>query len=270
MPAAYAHYTFGSKCINTLPDTIREACVSNRDIFNLGVHGPDILFYYRFVTPNNINDYGSKLHEKSGRSFFENARDVYEQNPEDPATLSYIFGFLAHFAMDSVCHAYVWELDKTTPYSHNFIESCFESHLMRKAGFEPTRFDRRIILHPTKAAAKTIAAFFPFSESEINEALVGQVQAMGLLYSPNGLKKRGLTWFVEHLPVSDDFADLFLSNKTPKDLVEPLLHLDELAKEALALYPTLAENLWKYLHHEEDLNDHFDMNFEGELKKSVS
>ena len=55
MPTTYAHYRFGDKCINTLPNNLKEIINNNREIFNYGVHGPDIFFYYNCLKHNSIN-----------------------------------------------------------------------------------------------------------------------------------------------------------------------------------------------------------------------
>lgn len=46
MPAAYAHYTFGKKVLANIenPD-IRRIITEHRALFDIGLHGPDILFF---------------------------------------------------------------------------------------------------------------------------------------------------------------------------------------------------------------------------------
>ena len=46
MPAAYAHYVFGKKVFQELSGTEKEIIRKGEDAFLLGLHGPDLLFYY--------------------------------------------------------------------------------------------------------------------------------------------------------------------------------------------------------------------------------
>ena len=63
MPTTYAHYRFGELCIKELPTNLQNIINQNRDIFNYGVHGPDIFFYYNCLKPNEVNAFGSRLHD---------------------------------------------------------------------------------------------------------------------------------------------------------------------------------------------------------------
>ena len=46
MPTTYAHYIFGSEVLYLLPEKYREIAEKYRSLYDTGVHGPDILFYY--------------------------------------------------------------------------------------------------------------------------------------------------------------------------------------------------------------------------------
>ena len=54
MPTTYAHYKFGEEVIGALPRLLRSAIENNRELFDLGVHGPDLLFYYKALTKNPV------------------------------------------------------------------------------------------------------------------------------------------------------------------------------------------------------------------------
>ena len=63
MPTTYAHWRFGDKCIRMLPDDLQNIILNNRAIFDYGVHGPDIFFYYNCLKHNEVNRYGSAMHD---------------------------------------------------------------------------------------------------------------------------------------------------------------------------------------------------------------
>ena len=58
MPTTYAHYKFGGEVVNTLPRLLQRSIENNRELFDLGVHGPDLLFYYKALTKNPVNGQG--------------------------------------------------------------------------------------------------------------------------------------------------------------------------------------------------------------------
>ena len=85
MPAAYAHYYFGKKVYKTLPKQEQEIIREGKYAFLLGLHGPDLLFYYFPVCKNRINQEGVKLHKSIAADFFEYGVKQYQKNP-DPIT----------------------------------------------------------------------------------------------------------------------------------------------------------------------------------------
>ena len=74
MPTTYTHYRFGKDVLDALPRRIRTAMETNRELFDIGLHGPDILFYYKPLRPNPVNQIGYDLHGHSGKEFFERAK----------------------------------------------------------------------------------------------------------------------------------------------------------------------------------------------------
>ncbi len=73
MPASYAHYRFGREVTGCLPFVYRKTIESHQDLYNIGLHGPDILFYYRPISSNEINQTGYALHDKPASEFFGQA-----------------------------------------------------------------------------------------------------------------------------------------------------------------------------------------------------
>ena len=52
MPTTYAHYKFGKEVISALPRPLRSTVENHRELFDIGLHGPDILFYYHPMKRN--------------------------------------------------------------------------------------------------------------------------------------------------------------------------------------------------------------------------
>ena len=52
MPTTYAHYTFGQEVLKNLDGEIKKIIDKNIDLYNIGLHGPDILFYHKPLKSN--------------------------------------------------------------------------------------------------------------------------------------------------------------------------------------------------------------------------
>ena len=51
MPTTYAHYRFGCDVLAAMPTDLREIVEKHRQLFDFGVHGPDLLFYDKPFPP---------------------------------------------------------------------------------------------------------------------------------------------------------------------------------------------------------------------------
>ena len=136
MPAAYAHYYFGKKVYKTLPKQEQEMIREGKYAFLLGLHGPDLLFYYFPVCKNRINQEGVKLHKSIAADFFEYGVKQYQKNP-DPILRAYLYGYLCHFMLDSECHPYIDLYMEEKDLGHLEIETDFDRYLMEKDGKNP-------------------------------------------------------------------------------------------------------------------------------------
>ena len=46
MPSTYAHRRFGADVLERLPAELQEKIAPYRELYDIGLHGPDLLFYY--------------------------------------------------------------------------------------------------------------------------------------------------------------------------------------------------------------------------------
>ena len=52
MPAGYTHYVFGEQVLDQLDENIKKRIMPYIDLYHIGIHGPDILFYYDVYKKN--------------------------------------------------------------------------------------------------------------------------------------------------------------------------------------------------------------------------
>ena len=62
MPAAFAHDLYGRKVYMEADPVIKRIIKKERYCFLLGVHGPDILFFYKALGKNKVNQKGVRMH----------------------------------------------------------------------------------------------------------------------------------------------------------------------------------------------------------------
>ena len=122
MPAGYAHYIFGEKVLNSLDEPFQSLIKRNLDLYHIGVHGPDILFYYKTLTSNEVKKEGFDLHRQIAYDFFNHAKNIIGKD-HDEAAIAYIYGFITHFVLDHACHHDIGIMEKELHMTHSEIES---------------------------------------------------------------------------------------------------------------------------------------------------
>ena len=70
MPTTYAHDLFGKEVYKRLPSDMKALIRRHGDLYRIGLHGPDILFYY-MVSKNPVTQFGIEMHHEKARAFFE-------------------------------------------------------------------------------------------------------------------------------------------------------------------------------------------------------
>ena len=94
MPASYTHQQFGNQVLNKLENTtIKKIINDNLNLYNIGLQGPDILFFYQPLKKNPVNTLGNQLHQDIARAFFENAMKLLKEQPNEKS-LAYIWVLL--------------------------------------------------------------------------------------------------------------------------------------------------------------------------------
>ena len=69
MPSTYAHYRLGQEVYKSVSALARTAIKSHKELFDIGLHGPDILFYYRPLAVCTINKQGMICMQEADLNF---------------------------------------------------------------------------------------------------------------------------------------------------------------------------------------------------------
>ena len=256
MPTTYAHHHFGSMVLDLMEDKFSSIILAHRDFFEIGVHGPDIFFYYDPFQKNDINEYGNHLHDIGARQFFENSRTVYRSFPEKEEMLSYLCGFLSHFVFDSMAHGYVEKKKEESGISHNLIESQLDGHLIKKDGFDPISFDRSAFFDAKKQICDIIDRFFEYPASY--QSVKNQKFFLKLLRAPNHFSQKFKLGILRRYP---SLRDLVVREDTVLPCLDSNLRLEKIEVKAGILFSKLFKNYYDYLNGEGELDPYFDNTF---------
>ncbi len=185
MPAAYAHYVFGDRVLELLPEHLQVMINGDsrcRELYNLGVQGPDFLFFYRLVKPfNKVITIGIQMHHSEAAPFFDRGRKLLQKD-FDPELYSYLLGFMTHFMLDSTCHPYILDRMKRSCATHHEMESEFDRLLMLQDSHDPFTHNPAAYCDTSMETAEVVARLFPMLKpQQIREGIIGMKLARGLI-----------------------------------------------------------------------------------------
>ena len=197
MPTSYAHYKFGQKVVEKLPEKYQYFAYEYPEYFYPALHGPDLSFY--LLTKPSMPSIGDKLHHMSEsgeapKALSEPAQDSGLKNmitilhknfrkgmqPQSrleghygndefgrwtnktcEKKLAFLFGFILHYALDRAGHKYINEMVDKGVASHFTIEAEFDRMLLCMDGYDPLTHKVTDHIHPTLEMAENIKQFFP-------------------------------------------------------------------------------------------------------------
>ena len=260
MPANYAHYRFGCQLLPTLPAHIRRPVQRFRRLFDMGLHGPDIFFYHNILVDDSMKKLAQKLHSMSGREFFTMACRRLRLEPTE-AGQAYLYGLLAHYCLDSVCHPLIQATAAEGTIGHIELETEFDRYLLTLDGKEsPETFDISQHMKLTKGECVTVAGLYPsVSPGNVLQSIQTMAAVTKLLATP-GRKGRSLMQKAAK-KVANKFTPFIMGEQPNRNCT----HLDEPLKalydEAAALYPVLLEQLTAHMTYNATLGEAFDKAF---------
>ncbi len=188
MPSTYAHYVFGKRMLDVFPQEIAALARAHRQLYDIGLHGPDILFYYHPLGSNRVNSVGFGTHGRPASEFFAPAKKAAEAGGD--AAFAYLAGFLCHFALDVTCHSYIENKIAVSDVRHTEIESEFDRYLLEKEGKNPLSAKLTGHIFPTAENARVIAPFFAgISEKQVEKSLRSMLTCNEFVRAPHAFKR---------------------------------------------------------------------------------
>lgn len=158
MPTTYTHDLFGKKIYRQLSDEMKKVIRKNGDLYRIGLHGPDILFYH--LLKPAVNGAGVEMHHNPAAPFFLRGMSRVRERG-DEKLLAYLLGFGCHYLLDSACHPYVDEMAEKKVISHTLLEKELDRTLMLETNRDPHHFYPSDCIVPRISYARVIHRVFP-------------------------------------------------------------------------------------------------------------
>lgn len=269
MPSTYVHYRFGQEIRAQLSGAPRKAIEAWPELYLIGIHGPDILFYYRALFKNAVNATGYRLHAEPGRAFFAAAKKAIASAPSREAALSYAYGVLDHFALDMSCHGYVDEKIAASGVTHTEIEVEFDRSLMLADGLDPVRHSLTDHIRPSAENAAVIAPFYPgVTPAQVQKALKSMIFQNRFLLARTGLKRHAIYAVLRLTGNYKEMHGLIVNPKGNPACADSNVRLLELYGLAKTRAIDFISEFDGYLRGEAKLDPLFDYTFGGKLIES--
>ncbi len=260
MPANYAHYRFGAQLLKILPADARRTVNRHRALYDMGLHGPDIFFYYDPARKNAISDMGHRLHHQSGQEVFARICKRHRLEPSEPAR-AYLYGLLAHYCLDSVCHPFVHRHTDEGPLNHTELEMEFERYLLDLDGKRPPcaqDCSRHMAL--TDAECAVIAELYPnVTAKQVAQSVRKMASVTRLLATPPGPARKLLLTGSKYL--AKDFFHFFMHEEPNPACAHLIPELMSLYSQAFRRYPELLRQITANLTCSVPLGEEFSPDF---------
>lgn len=262
MPSAFTHYRFACAVQDKLHDNLKKITEKNRDLYLIGAHGPDILFYYKALKKNEVNSLGSEIHLRPAASFLKNAEKIILESADKECAVSYIAGFITHFVLDSSCHGYIAEKVKHGGVSHAQIETEFDCKLMRDCKTDPLRHNPTSHIAINDKACGIIAPFFGLDAKIVKKALIHMKKINGL-FATRCVLMRGIIKLALKLTGNYEKYRGLLPNPRPDPRCEENNKaLTEIFEKNITTATEIIEDYMIGIEQNLPLNSLFDRNFE--------
>ena len=251
MPGSYAHYRFGKQVLSGMRPELSRSVQRFRRLYDVGLHGPDIFFYYNPLMKTAAGELGGTFHAQTGQEFFTRAC----AQADTEAARAYLYGLLAHYCLDSVCHPYVEKKVDAGEARHVELESEFDRYLLcADAQPSPHTYDGSAHLKLTRGDCVTAAKFYsPATAGNVNASVRHMAWATRLLAGKKRKRLKKLLGVTGSQAIQDQLL--------PEHADERWAWMDSellvLYNRALKRYPALLEQLQSHMQTGEPLGEDF-------------
>lgn len=211
MPSVIAHCWYGDvACSRMGQDRLQNIIKQNHGAYMIGCQGPDVFFFYhRWPWQNSSNNakvgkYAALLHRELVNDAFDCFLDYVKEHRDDEVAIAWMCGYMAHWALDSRCHPYIFyrtgSLHQDIGNDHQMFEgqidrgvlavnnTAIEDYQSRKL----TRYPERLaeVMWNMMAPLFREHADMNMEKKEVEESLRDFMSFQKFFYDPRGTKCR--------------------------------------------------------------------------------
>lgn len=248
MPCLYAHHTFGQKVRSLLPEEMQECISTYEEQFNLGLQGPDFLFYFRPLGKNPINRLGHRIHKKPGAFFIRKVLPTVSRKGQYSPETAYLLGFLCHFMLDSKCHPYVEKKVEESGIGHVDMEGEFDKFLMKKDGIRPETYPLWKHIPVDLLTVRTLHYLYPWIKKRHAVASLYSFRfCKWLLTAQNRVKKHLLIVLMKTVGLYQKLRGHYLWDETLEGSESISIGLYIRYEEEIEKAAAMEQSLWKLI-----------------------
>jgi len=262
MPSSYAHYRFGATALEDIPADIRRPILRYRQLFDIGVHGPDLFFYQNPLGKSTGTTYARKLHRQTGRDFFTRVCKRLRLEPSEAGS-AYLYGVLAHYCLDSVCHGFVDACVEAEQVGHVELETEFDRFLLVTDGkLPPHTQDCSKHMKLSKADCAVAADFYaPTPAATVQQCVRNMAISTKLLSVSDGPVRKALEKAL--LLTGGSLPEFLMTEEENPRCAHLNSQLLALYEEAMALFPIMGEQIYAHTTYGAPLGEEFNRTFNG-------
>lgn len=261
MPNIYMHARFALDIYDRLDIETKYLLIDQKSKLTTFAQSLDSFFIYKiksFKSKSSFRDFAHFFHKNKSKDFFINLINYIKYNSleNNPEIMSFLYGFLSHYILDSTFHPYViyktGEFNKDNPNSykylgkHHLMETYLDKHfILLREKTNPIKYKFYNLLdtsHFSKELNTLIDVVFKetydvnkmskfYYESLINMKFLYK----HLRYDPTGIKE-----------LSYKLINPFIKNKIPTNIKYVSYHHHE---KGLEHYLNLDKKNWNYPTH---------------------
>lgn len=171
MPGSYAHYRFGKDALALLDPQQQRTARRFRQLFDMGLHGPDLFYYTDALGLASDGKPGKRFHAMTGGEFFAHVTRALKLKPSEGA-MAYFYGLVAHYALDSIVTPFI-EKNVKKGLTAQQIMTEFDRYLLVLDGKKPAHlYDLSRHMALTEGECQTVAALYPGVSPALTEKCV--------------------------------------------------------------------------------------------------
>lgn len=177
MPSTHSHYRFGKDVLNLLPTQTKSFIEQYRELYDIGLHGPDICLYYEPMSFNAVKKNSFSIHKEYADELFKKSAARISESVNPDAYKAYLIGFVCHYALDRICHPYVEKVISLGEVSHTELETDLDRHFMIADGLDPMKHFPILHINPSDENSEIIKLFYTeLSVAEVKACLEGMIE----------------------------------------------------------------------------------------------